>query len=50
METSLPSCGHTCTHLGILIAKEVEGKEELKDLLMSGKFYFHVKVDFEHFT
>ena len=46
----LSSCGHTSTHLGILIAGEVEEKEELKKLLIWGKFSFHVMVDFEIFT
>ena len=50
MEISLSSCGHTCTHLGILIAGEVEEKEELKNLLMWGKFSFHVMVDRKLFT
>ena len=50
METLLSSCHHTCTHLGILIAGEVEEKEELKKLLMWGKFSFHVMVDCEIFT
>ena len=40
----------TCGHLGILIAGEVEKKEELKNLLMWGKFSFHVMVDRELFT
>ena len=47
VETSLSSCGDTCTHLGILIAGEVEEKEEL---LMWGKFSFHDMVDREIFT
>ena len=34
VETSLSSCGHTCTHLCILIAGEMEEKEELQNLLM----------------
>ena len=38
MGTSLSRCGHTCTHLGILIAGEFEEKEELKNLLMLGKY------------
>ena len=46
----MSSCGHTCTHLGILIAGEVEEKEELKNLLMWGKFSFHVMVDRKLFT
>ena len=50
METSLSSCGHTCTHLGISIAGEVEEKKELKNLLKWGKFSFHVMVDHEIFT
>ena len=29
METAVSSCGHTCTDLVILIAGEVEEKEEL---------------------
>ena len=49
-ESSLSSCRQTCTHLGILIAGEVEEKEELKNLLMWGKFSFHVMVDCERFT
>ena len=49
VETSLSCCRHTCTHVGILIAGEVEGKEELKKLLMWGKFSFHVMVDRELF-
>ena len=50
METSLSSYGHTCINLGILIAGEVEEKEELKKLLMWGKFSFHVIVDHELYT
>ena len=46
----MSSCGHTCTHLGILIAGEVEEKEELKNLLIRGEFSFHVMVDREIFT
>ena len=34
METSLWSCGHTCTDSGIPVACEMEEKEELKNLLM----------------
>ena len=45
MGTSLSSCGHTCTHLGILIVGEVEEKEELKNLLMWSEFFFQVMVD-----
>ena len=43
----MSSCGHICTHLGILIAGEVEEKEELKNLLMWGEFFFHIMVDHE---
>ena len=50
METSLSGCGHTCTHLAILMAREVEEKEELKNFLMWGDFSFHVMVDRELFT
>ena len=50
METSLSSCGDTCTHLGILIAEVVEEMEELKNLLTWGEFSFHVMVDREIFT
>ena len=50
MKTSLSSCCHICTHLGILIAGEAEEKEEFKNLLMWGKFSFHVMVDREFFT
>ena len=50
METSLPSCGHTYTHLGIVIAGELEEKEEVEILLMSGEFYFYVRVDHEIFA
>ena len=50
METSLSSCGHTCTHLGILIAGEVAEKQELKNLLMWGEFFFHIMLDREVFT
>ena len=50
VETSLSSCGHTCTHLGILIAGEVAKKQELKNLLMWGEFSFHVMLDREIFT
>ena len=34
METSLLSCGHTCTDLDILIGGEFEEKEELKNYVM----------------
>ena len=50
VETSLSSCCHTCTHLGILIVGEVEGKGELEKLSMWGKFSFHEMVDLELFT
>ena len=50
METSLSSCRHMCTHLGILIVGEVEERKELKNLLMWGKFFFYVMVDRELFT
>ena len=50
METSLSNCSHTCTHLGILIAGEVEAKEELKNFLMWSKFSFHVMVDRKIYT
>ena len=36
VETSLSSCGHTCTKLGISIAREVEEKEGLENLLKWG--------------
>ena len=41
---------YTYTHLGILIAGELEEKEKLKKFLMWGKFSFHVMVDPELFT
>ena len=44
VETSLSSCCHTYTRLGILIAGEAKEKEELKNLLMWGKFSVHVMV------
>ena len=50
MEISLSRCGHTYAHLGILIAGEVEEKEELKNVLMWGKFSFHVMANRELFT
>ena len=50
VETSLSSCGHTCTQLGILIAREVEEKEEVKNLLMWDEFFFHIMVDHEIFA
>ena len=43
-------CGHTYAHLGILIVGEVEEKEELKNVLMWGKFSFHVMANRELFT
>ena len=36
--------------MGILVAGEVEEKKELKNLLMWGKFSYHVMVDLEIFT
>ena len=43
-------CQVVTTHvLGIIIAGEVEGKEELKNLLIWGNFSFHVVVDREIF-
>ena len=50
VETSLSSCAHTCTHSGILIAREVVEKQERKNFLMWGEFSFLVKVDREIFT
>ena len=50
METLLLSCGHISTHLGILIAGEVEEKKKLKNLLKWDKFSVHVLVDRETFT
>ena len=49
VETSLSSCGYTCTYLGILIAGIVEEKEQLKNLLMWCEFSFHVMGDREIF-
>ena len=46
LETSLPSCGHTCSNLAL----KVKEKEELKNLLNWGKFSFYVIVDQEIFT
>ena len=46
METSLPSCGHTCTDLGI--GSERKGRTE--QLVKVGKFSFYVMVDCEIFT
>ena len=43
-EASLSSCCHTYTHLGILISGEAKEKEELKNLLMWGKFSVHVMI------
>ena len=45
VETSVSGCGHTSTNLGIIMAREVEEKKELKNLLMWGEFSFHVMVD-----
>ena len=50
VETSLWSCGHTCTHLGILVAGVVAEKQELKNLLMWDEFSFHAMLDREIFT
>ena len=47
VQISLSSCGYTCSNLGILIAGEVGEKEELKNLLIWGKFFSHVMVDHE---
>ena len=41
------SFGNTCIQLGIQIAEDVEQKEEPKNLLMKGKFSFHVMADRE---
>ena len=49
-ETSLSSCYHSYIHLGILIAREAKEKEEMKNLLMWGKFSAHVMVVRELFT
>ena len=49
-ETSLWSCGHTSTDLGIPIAGEVEGKKELKNLLkfVNGRLRnFHIPKKLE---
>ena len=46
----LSSCCHTYTRLGILIAGEAKEKEELKNLLMWGKFSVHIMVVRELFT
>ena len=43
METSL-------SHLGIVMAGEVEGKEELKILLTCGEFSFYGMVDRKIYT
>ena len=40
----LSSCCHTYTRLGILIAGEAKEKEELKNLLMWGKFSVYIMV------
>ena len=50
VETSVSGCGHTSTNLGIIMAREVEEKKELKTLLMWGEFSFHVMVDCKLFT
>ena len=50
VETSLWSCGHTSTDLGIPIAGEVEGKKELKNLLkfVNGRLWnFHIPKKLE---
>ena len=39
METSLSSCRHTCTQLDVLLVGEVEGKEELKNLLILREYH-----------
>ena len=41
VETSLSSCGHTCTDLDFPIAVQVEEKEQLKNLLKWGKSSFY---------
>ena len=46
----MSSCCQRCTHLGILIAREVDEKEELKNLLMWAEFSFHVMIDCEILT
>ena len=46
----MSSCCHTYTRLGILIAGEAKEKEELKNLLMSGKFSVYIMVVRELFT
>ena len=50
VEATFSSCQHIYTHLSILIAGEVEEKEELKNLLMWHKSSFHVTVDRELLT
>ena len=50
VETSVSGCVHTSTNLGIIMAREVEEKKELKNLLMWGEFSFHVMVDCKLFT
>ena len=50
VETSLSSCGRTCTDLDIPIAGEVEEKEQLKSLLKRRKFSFYLMVDHKTFT
>ena len=46
----MSSCCHTYTRLGILIAAEAKEKEELKNLLIWGKFSVHIMVVRELFT
>ena len=46
----MSGCGHICTNLGIPKAREVEEKEELKNLLNWRKFPSYVMVDGEVFT
>ena len=51
VETSLSGCHHACTHLGILIAGEMEQKEDLKNLLMWGELIllsFHGRLQKFH--
>ena len=50
METSLLSCGHTFTSLGVPIAGELEEVNELKNLFKWAKFPFCVMVDRKIFT
>ena len=46
----MSSCCHIYTRLGILIAGEAKAKEELKNLLMWGKFSVLIMVVRELFT